>query len=224
MAVDLGTATTLVYVRGRGIVLSEPSVVAIDSRSGEVLGRGRRRQAHAGAHAGHHHRHQAAQGRRHRRLRRHRADAAPLHPARPPESLGPSAGGGVRALRGHRGGAAGRRGSHHQRGSSVRLPHRGAHGRGHRGGPARRRGHRQHDRRHRRRHQRGGGHLPGRHRRGSVGPHRRRRARRGDHRLHQEGVQAHDRQPDRRGAEAGDRFRLSRWSRKNRPRSAGAIW
>ena len=36
MAVDLGTANTLVYVRGRGIVLSEPSVVAVDSRSGEV--------------------------------------------------------------------------------------------------------------------------------------------------------------------------------------------
>ena len=36
MAVDLGTANTLVYVRGRGIVLSEPSVVAIDMRSGEV--------------------------------------------------------------------------------------------------------------------------------------------------------------------------------------------
>ncbi|MBU3673465.1 MAG: rod shape-determining protein [Solirubrobacteraceae bacterium] len=36
MAVDLGTANTLVYVRGRGIVLSEPSVVAIDARSGEV--------------------------------------------------------------------------------------------------------------------------------------------------------------------------------------------
>ena len=36
MAVDLGTANTLVYVRGRGIVLSEPSVVAIDSRTGEV--------------------------------------------------------------------------------------------------------------------------------------------------------------------------------------------
>ena len=32
MAVDLGTANTLVYVRGRGIVLSEPSVVAIDQR------------------------------------------------------------------------------------------------------------------------------------------------------------------------------------------------
>jgi rod shape-determining protein MreB and related proteins len=36
MAVDLGTANTLVYVRGRGIVLSEPSVVAIDHASGEV--------------------------------------------------------------------------------------------------------------------------------------------------------------------------------------------
>ncbi len=36
MAVDLGTANTLVYVRGRGIVLSEPSVVAIDVRNGEV--------------------------------------------------------------------------------------------------------------------------------------------------------------------------------------------
>ena len=36
MAVDLVTANTVVYVRGRGIVLSEPSVVAIDQRSGEV--------------------------------------------------------------------------------------------------------------------------------------------------------------------------------------------
>src|SRR5680860_177403 len=36
MAVDLGTANTLVYVRGRGIVLSEPSVVAMDARTGEV--------------------------------------------------------------------------------------------------------------------------------------------------------------------------------------------
>ena len=36
MAVDLGTAITLVYVRGRGIVLDEPSVVAVDVGSGEV--------------------------------------------------------------------------------------------------------------------------------------------------------------------------------------------
>ncbi len=37
MAVDLGTANTLVYVRGRGVLLDEPSVVAMSSSSGEVL-------------------------------------------------------------------------------------------------------------------------------------------------------------------------------------------
>jgi rod shape-determining protein MreB and related proteins len=37
MAVDLGTANTLVYVRGRGIVLNEPSVVAINARDGRPL-------------------------------------------------------------------------------------------------------------------------------------------------------------------------------------------
>src|ERR1044072_6854190 len=40
MAIDLGTANTVVYVRGRGIVLSEPSVVAIDQRTGGVHGAG----------------------------------------------------------------------------------------------------------------------------------------------------------------------------------------
>lgn len=34
MAIDLGTANTLVYVKGRGIVLNEPSVVAIANRDG----------------------------------------------------------------------------------------------------------------------------------------------------------------------------------------------
>ena len=37
MAVDLGTANTLVYVRGRGVVLNEPSVVAIDTLEGKPL-------------------------------------------------------------------------------------------------------------------------------------------------------------------------------------------
>jgi rod shape-determining protein MreB len=36
MAIDLGTANTLVYVGGKGIVVSEPSVVASDLRTGEV--------------------------------------------------------------------------------------------------------------------------------------------------------------------------------------------
>jgi len=37
LAIDLGTATTLVYVRGQGIVLNEPSVVAIEKQSNTVL-------------------------------------------------------------------------------------------------------------------------------------------------------------------------------------------
>src|SRR2546429_8285794 len=37
MAVDLGTADTLVYVGGRGIVLNEPSVVAVNIKDGRPL-------------------------------------------------------------------------------------------------------------------------------------------------------------------------------------------
>ena len=40
IAVDLGTANTLVYVRGEGIVLNEPSVVAIEKATGKVKGIG----------------------------------------------------------------------------------------------------------------------------------------------------------------------------------------
>ncbi len=37
MGIDLGTATTLVYIKGQGVVLCEPSVVAIHKESGKVL-------------------------------------------------------------------------------------------------------------------------------------------------------------------------------------------
>jgi len=37
MGIDLGTATTLVYVKGQGIVLCEPSVVAIQKGTNSVL-------------------------------------------------------------------------------------------------------------------------------------------------------------------------------------------
>lgn len=37
IGIDLGTANTLVYVKGQGIVLNEPSVVALEKRSGKVL-------------------------------------------------------------------------------------------------------------------------------------------------------------------------------------------
>jgi len=37
MAVDLGTANTLVYVRGRGVLVDEPSVVAVNEKTGELV-------------------------------------------------------------------------------------------------------------------------------------------------------------------------------------------
>ena len=42
IGIDLGTANILIYVRGEGIVLSEPSVVAIDKDSGKVLAIGQK--------------------------------------------------------------------------------------------------------------------------------------------------------------------------------------
>jgi rod shape-determining protein MreB len=41
IGIDLGTANTLVYVRGRGIVLAEPSVVAVNDKTGQVVAVGR---------------------------------------------------------------------------------------------------------------------------------------------------------------------------------------
>ncbi|WP_457643268.1 rod shape-determining protein [Persephonella sp.] len=37
IGIDLGTANTLVFVKGKGIVLSEPSIVSVDSRTGKVI-------------------------------------------------------------------------------------------------------------------------------------------------------------------------------------------
>jgi rod shape-determining protein MreB len=37
IAIDLGTANSLVYVQGKGIVINEPSVVAINQKTGQVL-------------------------------------------------------------------------------------------------------------------------------------------------------------------------------------------
>ena len=37
LGIDLGTANTLVYMKGKGIVMREPSVVAVDTRTDTVL-------------------------------------------------------------------------------------------------------------------------------------------------------------------------------------------
>ena len=48
IAIDLGTANTLVYIKGKGIVLNQPSVVAIDKASGKVYAVGAEAKAMLG--------------------------------------------------------------------------------------------------------------------------------------------------------------------------------
>jgi rod shape-determining protein MreB len=48
MAIDLGTANTLVYIKGKGIVLNEPSVVAIERGTDEVIAVGKEAKAMLG--------------------------------------------------------------------------------------------------------------------------------------------------------------------------------
>jgi len=48
IGIDLGTANTLVYVRGRGIIINEPSVVAINNKTNDVLAIGKEAQRMVG--------------------------------------------------------------------------------------------------------------------------------------------------------------------------------
>jgi rod shape-determining protein MreB len=53
LAIDLGTANTLVYERGRGVVLDEPSVVAIEAGTGRLIAAGTRAKEMLGRTPGH---------------------------------------------------------------------------------------------------------------------------------------------------------------------------
>jgi len=53
IGIDLGTANTLVYVKGKGIVINEPSVVAINQRTKQVLAIGSEAQIMVGKTPGH---------------------------------------------------------------------------------------------------------------------------------------------------------------------------
>ncbi len=48
IGIDLGTANTLVYVRGKGVVLNEPSVVAVNDKTGQVVAIGKEAKAMLG--------------------------------------------------------------------------------------------------------------------------------------------------------------------------------
>lgn len=50
---DLGTANTLVYIRGKGIVINEPSVVAVNQKTGRVVAIGNQAKAMLGRTPGH---------------------------------------------------------------------------------------------------------------------------------------------------------------------------
>ncbi|TSC69571.1 MAG: rod shape-determining protein MreB [Parcubacteria group bacterium Gr01-1014_56] len=53
IGIDLGTANTLVYLRGKGIVVSEPSVVAVNQKTGQVVAVGATAKAMLGRTPGH---------------------------------------------------------------------------------------------------------------------------------------------------------------------------
>ena len=124
MAVDLGTANTLIYVRGRGIVLNEPSVVAVNSRDNRLIAVGVEAKRMIGRTPSHIH-----------SLRPLRdgviADfdlcekmlAYFIRRARPLPAVGQAPDGHLRPLRDHRSGAAGRAGS----GRIGRGPHADVH-------------------------------------------------------------------------------------------------
>ena len=53
IGIDLGTANTLVYIRGRGIVINEPSVVAVNQKTGQILAIGQDAKKMVGRTPGH---------------------------------------------------------------------------------------------------------------------------------------------------------------------------
>ena len=48
IGIDLGTASVLIYIKGKGIVLQEPSIVAVHTKTGEVIAVGEQARAMLG--------------------------------------------------------------------------------------------------------------------------------------------------------------------------------
>ena len=88
IAIDLGTANTLIHVVNRGVIIDEPSVVAVRNRDGlrEVLAVGGAGQAHARSFAGNDRTHSAFARWSDRRLYCGGRDVAPVHPAHEDDS------------------------------------------------------------------------------------------------------------------------------------------
>ena len=207
VGIDLGTANVLVFLRGRGIVINEPSVVAISAKDGKVKAVGLEAREHAWPRAARHDRSRPPDARwRHRRLHRDPEDARVLHQQGVRAVLPDSAGrDDLRAGRRHRRGAPRGTRCRPQRRRPPGLPDQRAAGGGDRRARAGGRSVRQHDHRHRRRHHRGRRHFPQRHRGCPLAAGWRQQVRRGDQQLHQAQVQP----PGRRahGRRSQDRHR-----------------
>ena len=190
IGIDLGTANTLVYMKGKGIIMREPSVVAVDTRNDEVRCVGTEAKAVIGRTPGSI---VAVRPLKDGVIADFDITANMLENflkkacgnslfARPrvviciPSGVTEVERRAVReaTLKGH---PQGRR--------PAGVGHRRADGRRHRRGAAHQRAHRQHDRRHRRRHRRDRRHLAGRHRGFPQRADGRRYVRPGHHRLHQ---------------------------------------
>ena len=101
LAIDLGTANTLVYARGRGIVLNEPTVIALNSRSQDVLAIGHEAWQMIGRTPGLHRGGQAAAPGCDHRFRHHRADDPAASAALRRFALQPAARAHLRAVGDH---------------------------------------------------------------------------------------------------------------------------
>ena len=183
-----------------------------------------RSQGDARQGAGQHRGHPADEGRRHRRLHRHRADAQAVHQDGP-SALGASAEPAdhhLRALRLDPGRAPRdpRVGARRRR--LAGLPDRGADGGGDRRRPAGLGGERLDGGRHRRRHHRGRRDLARRHGLQGLGAGRRRQVRRSDHQLHPPQLRHADRRADRRSRSRRASARRSPAPRSRRSRSRAA--
>ena len=125
LAIDLGTANTVIYERGRGVVLDEPSVVAVRAGTSQLAGGRPPRQGDARPHPGVGHRGAPAARRGHLRRRRHRADDPLVRRAGLALAADPAPGRGVRAQRHHQRRAPGPRGRHPALRRPAGLRHRG---------------------------------------------------------------------------------------------------
>ena len=222
LAIDLGTANTLVYMKGRGIVLNEPSVIALNRQTGEVLATGREAWQMIGRTPGYIVAVRPAARWRDHRLRDHRAHDPPAAAAGRRQPLHAAQGRDLRPVGDHRGRAARRHRRRPPGRRRRRQPDRAADGRRDRRRPADRRAGRQHGHRHRRRHQRDGGDQPRWDRRPRGGARRLVRHRRRDPELRAARARDRDRRAHGRGDQDGDRVGRPDAARNRRPRCAGA--